>query len=280
MTSLRHHQGYFLFSFYVWSWWSAPLNRRVTGHFPQVFIKGHDPSMFNVRPLTPQSSKHLIAFPSASLLSMSHALWPRDLIVMSRWHQEKAEINSCSHKHVLEAQRWFGFYLEAVFELLGDEEEDYGIDAGVDGRHVDAEVVEHQQEAATTEEERTASVEEDWEVTLFYLSFFVSVCTPTSAARSGERRGICRRFSSAGDSSEAGTSTERRSEPGRTRLWPLLGAVERKPASEADSLILCVAIRRSAAPRRVCASTCLTCSLRAIRRLPFRCRSISPVIRP
>lgn len=58
-------------------------------------------------------------------------------------------------------QRWFGFYLEAVFELLGDEEEDYGIDAGVDGRHVDAEVVEHQQEAATTEEEHTASVEED-----------------------------------------------------------------------------------------------------------------------
>lgn len=36
--------------------------------------------------------------------------------------------------------------LEAVFELLGDEVEDDGIDAGVDGRHVDAEVVEHQQE--------------------------------------------------------------------------------------------------------------------------------------
>lgn len=47
----------------------------------------------------------------------------------------------------------FTLYLEAVFELLGDEVEDDGIDAGVDGRHVDAEVVEHQQEAATTEEE-------------------------------------------------------------------------------------------------------------------------------
>lgn len=43
------------------------------------------------------------------------------------------------------------FYLEAVFELLGDKEEDYGIDAGVDGRHVDAEVVENQQETATRE---------------------------------------------------------------------------------------------------------------------------------
>lgn len=31
--------------------------------------------------------------------------------------------------------------LEAVFELLGDKVEDYGIDAGVDGCHVDAEVV-------------------------------------------------------------------------------------------------------------------------------------------
>jgi len=39
-------------------------------------------------------------------------------------------------------------YLEAVVELLGDEVEYYGIDAGVDGRHVDAEVVEQQQEAA------------------------------------------------------------------------------------------------------------------------------------
>lgn len=36
--------------------------------------------------------------------------------------------------------------LEAVFELLGHEEEDYGIDAGVDGGHVDADVVEDQQE--------------------------------------------------------------------------------------------------------------------------------------
>jgi len=45
------------------------------------------------------------------------------------------------------------FYLEAVFELLGDKEEDDGVDAGVDGRHVDAEVVEHQQEAAMTRDE-------------------------------------------------------------------------------------------------------------------------------
>ena len=104
---------------------------------------------------------------------MSHALWPRDLIVVSRWHQEKAEINSCSHKQVREVQRWFSFYLEAVFEPLWDEEEDYWIYAGVDGRHVDAEVVEHQQEAATTEEERAASVEEDWEVILFHI--FASV---------------------------------------------------------------------------------------------------------
>lgn len=36
--------------------------------------------------------------------------------------------------------------LEAVFELLGNKEEDYGIDAGVDGGHVDADVVEDQQE--------------------------------------------------------------------------------------------------------------------------------------
>lgn len=36
--------------------------------------------------------------------------------------------------------------LEAVFELLGDKEEDDGVDAGVDGRHIDAEVVKHQQE--------------------------------------------------------------------------------------------------------------------------------------
>lgn len=36
--------------------------------------------------------------------------------------------------------------LEAVFELLGDKVKDYGIDAGVDGCQVDAEVVEHQEE--------------------------------------------------------------------------------------------------------------------------------------
>lgn len=32
-------------------------------------------------------------------------------------------------------------YLEALFELLGDKVEDYWIDAGIDGCHVDAEVV-------------------------------------------------------------------------------------------------------------------------------------------
>lgn len=36
--------------------------------------------------------------------------------------------------------------LEAVFELFGDKVEDYGIDAGVYGCHIDAEVVQHQQE--------------------------------------------------------------------------------------------------------------------------------------
>lgn len=40
----------------------------------------------------------------------------------------------------------FSVYLEAVFEFLGHKEEDYGIDAGVDGGHVDADVVEDQQE--------------------------------------------------------------------------------------------------------------------------------------
>lgn len=34
-------------------------------------------------------------------------------------------------------------YLEALFELLGDKVEDYRIDAGIDGCHVDAEVVQH-----------------------------------------------------------------------------------------------------------------------------------------
>lgn len=45
-------------------------------------------------------------------------------------------------------------YLEAIFELLGDKVEDYGIDAGVDGCHVDAKVVKYQQKTATTEGHR------------------------------------------------------------------------------------------------------------------------------
>ncbi len=73
---------------------------------------------------------------------------------MSQWHREK---ESCS----LSSTTTFSFYLEAVFELLGDKVEDYGIDAGVDGSHVDAEVVEHQQETAATEEEHVTSVMED-----------------------------------------------------------------------------------------------------------------------
>lgn len=59
------------------------------------------------------------------------------------------------HQHTLshhEDTKGLYFYLEAVFKLLGDEVEDYGIDAGVDGCHVDAEVVEHQQETETTKE--------------------------------------------------------------------------------------------------------------------------------
>lgn len=47
------------------------------------------------------------------------------------------------------------FYLEAVFEPLGHKVEDYGIDAGVDGCHVDAEVVKYKQETASTEEGQT-----------------------------------------------------------------------------------------------------------------------------
>ena len=209
---------------------------------------------------------------------MSHALWPRDLIVMSRWHQEKAEIDGCSHRHVLEAQRWFGFYLEAVFELLGDEEEDYGIDAGVDGCHVDAEVVEHQQEAATTEEERIASVEEDWEVTLFGLFFCVSVFVRllqqlTAVSVVGSVDGSLQQATQM-KREPAQSEDQNQAEHG----FGHFSALWRENLRQ--NLILCVVIRSSAAPRRVCASTCLTCSLRVIRRLPFRCRSISQVIRP
>lgn len=49
---------------------------------------------------------------------------------------------------------FFFFYLEAVFELLGDEEEDYGVDTGVDSCHVNAEEVKHQEETTTTEGHR------------------------------------------------------------------------------------------------------------------------------
>lgn len=49
----------------------------------------------------------------------------------------------------------FLFYLEAVFEPLGHKVEDYGIDARVDGCHVDAEVVKHKQKTANTEEGQT-----------------------------------------------------------------------------------------------------------------------------
>lgn len=42
-------------------------------------------------------------------------------------------------------------YLEALFELLGDKVEDDGIDAGIDGCQVDAEVVQHQQKAGRAE---------------------------------------------------------------------------------------------------------------------------------
>lgn len=37
-------------------------------------------------------------------------------------------------------------YLEAVFKLLADKVEDDGVDAGVDGREVDAQIIQHQQE--------------------------------------------------------------------------------------------------------------------------------------
>lgn len=53
-------------------------------------------------------------------------------------------LKTCSHTRAQQSS----VYLEAAFELLGHEEEDYGIDAGVDGGHVDADVVEDQQEAA------------------------------------------------------------------------------------------------------------------------------------
>lgn len=55
----------------------------------------------------------------------------------------------------LKCDSCFFFYLETVFELLGDGVEDYGIDAGVDARQVDADIVQHQEETTTTEEERS-----------------------------------------------------------------------------------------------------------------------------
>lgn len=102
-------------------------------------------------------------------------------------------------------------YLEAVIELLGDEEEDDGIDAGVDGGHVDAEVVEHQQEAATTGNS-------SFKLKAHKMKHEFHVSGRTSGARSAERPEVCRRFSSAGGSGGAGTSRGRRSPPGRTRL--------------------------------------------------------------
>lgn len=39
------------------------------------------------------------------------------------------------------------FYLKAVFKLLADKVQGNGIDAGVEGSHVDPNVIHHQQEA-------------------------------------------------------------------------------------------------------------------------------------
>lgn len=40
-------------------------------------------------------------------------------------------------------------YLEAVLKLLADKVEDDGVYAGVDGGHVDAQIVQHQQETGS-----------------------------------------------------------------------------------------------------------------------------------
>lgn len=99
-----------------------PLNRHVPGHFPRVSL------------ITEVTTFQCLSLPSCLCLT------PSDPVVTSLTFAAARPVSRC-------------LYLEAVFELLGDEVEDYGIDAGVDGRHVDAEVVEHQQETATTEEE-------------------------------------------------------------------------------------------------------------------------------
>lgn len=49
----------------------------------------------------------------------------------------------CSHSH------HSSLYPEAALELLADEVEDYGIDAGVDGGQIYTQVIKHQQETET-----------------------------------------------------------------------------------------------------------------------------------
>lgn len=53
----------------------------------------------------------------------------------------------CYHSH------YSSLYPEAVLELLADEVEDYGIDAGVDGGQIYTQVIKHQQETETQKQQ-------------------------------------------------------------------------------------------------------------------------------
>lgn len=132
----------------------------VTSH--KSFIKSHNLSMFRHSSLSIlkifATAKHLTVWPLC--IPSYLCLTPSDPVTSLWCHTDFGKSSTAVWTFtaiIIQPQSTAIFYLEAVFELLGDKVEDYGIDAGVDGCHVDAEVVEHQQETATTEEEHTAS---------------------------------------------------------------------------------------------------------------------------
>lgn len=85
------------------------------------------------------------------LMTSDHIMTARNVTLT---YGKSSQICLDIHQH-LTTKCTVVLYLEAVFKLLGDKVEDYGIDAGVDGCHVVAKVVEHQQETVTTEKEKT-----------------------------------------------------------------------------------------------------------------------------
>lgn len=125
----------------------------VTSH--KICITSYDLSMF-----TSSSVSIFKIFATANRLTVCPRCIPFFLCLTAQWPDFEVTLTlgkalQLSQTYNIHPRSTILFYLEAVFEPLGHKVEDYGIDAGVDGCHVDAEVVKHKQKTASTEEGQT-----------------------------------------------------------------------------------------------------------------------------